>query len=387
MGPSAPWRPVLALAGAFALGGCGLFGGEEEANPPAELVRFEAALDIDRLWSAGVGDGSKSLRLGLRPVSDGSRIFAATHDGRVAAYEAESGRRLWVSRTKLPLAGGPAVDGDLVVAGSSDGDLVALAAETGAILWQTRVSSEVLTAPAFTPRLVLVRTVDGRLLALDRERGTEAWFAQQSMPRLSVRGTGRPVVAGMLVVCGFDNGRVAAYDLRDGTLVWETLANPPTGRTEVERLSDINSAVEVVGDDVYVAGYHGSVMAMALESGQLLWAREVSSYGGIAADFVNVYVTAENGELVAISRRGGREVWQNDTLRNRGVTGPAAIGRSLVVGDFEGYVHWFDAATGELQARSRAGGQAIVAPPLPVGENVYVQTEGGNLYAFRAAAR
>ena len=180
-------RVLALLLLAAALNGCGLFGGEEEEDPPAELVKFKPTIKIRQVWSAGIGGGSKRLRLALQPVSDGSRIFAAAHDGKVAAFEAEKGKRLWSTKTKLPLSAGPAVSASLVVMGSSNGDVVALNVDNGAELWRVRVSSEVLSAPAVTDDLVLVRTVDGKLLALQAADGSQAWFVQQDVPRLSVR--------------------------------------------------------------------------------------------------------------------------------------------------------------------------------------------------------
>lgn len=377
------WRLPLVLASLVALHGCGLFGGDEIEDPPAELVKFKSTLDVRRAWSAGLGGGTEYLRLALAPASDGARIFAAAHDGRLAAFEAEQGKRLWRAKTALPLSAGPATDGDIVVAGSNDGDVLAVDANTGDELWRVRVSSEVLAAPVITQGLVLVRTVDGKLRALRREDGSEAWFALQNVPRLSVRGTGAPAVAGNAVIGGYDNGKVAAYDLSTGSLLWEVLVNPPKGRTEVDRLTDINASVLVLGEEVYAAAYQGGVTALAAANGQTLWSRDISSYSGPAADFLAIYVTDQHGEIHALARRTGREMWVAGDLRNRDVTGPAVVGNAVVVGDFAGYVHWFNAATGALEARQRAGSDRISAAPLVVNGMVYVQNEGGKLYAFR----
>jgi outer membrane protein assembly factor BamB len=277
------------------------------------------------------------------------------------------------------------VSGDLVVAGTSDGEVIALNADNGSERWKVSVSSEVLAAPAVAQArdLVLVRTVDGKLIALDALTGNEIWFAQQSVPRLSVRGTGAPIIAGDAVVCGFDNGKVAAYSLADGSLLWEALINPPSGRTEVERLADLNAAVRVAGENVYVTGYQGTVAAIDLESGQVAWAQEISSYDAPAVDLTQLYVASASGDLHGLGRATGQELWRDGSLLNRGLTGPAAFGDSVVVGDFEGYLHWFDAATGALRARTRAGSNGIVAAPVVVNDLLLVLNDGGKLYAFR----
>lgn len=378
---------VLSLAALVVLSGCGIFGGDKDDNPPAKLVKFKPTVKIKKVWSAGIGKDSKNLRLALDIATDGSNVYAAAHDGKVAAFEAVKGKRLWKKKTKLPLSAGPAYGAGIVVLGSNNGDVIALDAKDGTERWRTVVSSEVLATPAVTRDLVLVRTVDGKLIALSIDTGGEVWFVQQSVPRLSVRGTGSPVVTKDAVLCGFDNGRVAAYELGDGSLYWDMLVSPPSGRTEVDRLSDLNATVRVVGDDVYTIGYQGTLSALAAESGQILWTREISSHSGVGVDFNNLYVTGDASELIAVSRRSGRELWRNDVLLNRDVTGPTPYGSSIVVGDFKGYVHWFDSRDGTPQARVKAGGKRITSGPLVVNDMIYVITDDGKLYAYREVVK
>ena len=386
-GHPARWRPLLVLALALASSGCSLFGGDDDTSPPAELTDFEPTLKIRKAWGAGLGDDSEFLRLALQPASDGSRVFAAAHDGRVSAFDAAKGSRLWRTKTKLQLSGGPATDGTVVILGSSNGEVVALGADDGVERWRTNVTSEVLAAPAIAGGVVLVRTVDGKLTALGLDDGRQRWFVQQVMPRLSVRGTGAPVIVKDAVICGFDNGKLAAYALADGSPGWDVMLDPPTGRNEIDRLSDINATVRAIGDDLYVAGYGGQVTEVAAESGQAIWSQDVSSYEGLAVDVENVYVAGAGSELTALSRQTGTEVWKHELLRNRDISGPTAWQGSVVVGDFEGYVHFFDATTGKPQARARAGRARVTSPPLAVNDMVFVQTDGGDLAAFQLVVK
>ena len=374
--------------GAISTTGCSLFGGDDEdPDAPVELPDFKATIKIKKAWSAGLGDETEFLRLALAPVSDGSRIFAAANDGRVSAFEAVKGKRIWLSKTELQLSGGPATDGKVVVLGTSNGEVITLGADDGKEIWRKSLSSEVLSAPAIAPGLVLVRTVDGKLTALDIADGTQRWFVQQNMPRLTVRGTGAPVVVGNAVVCGFDNGKLAAYDLSDGTPAWDTLLDPPSGRNEIERLADINATVRSVGEDIYVVGYRGQTTAVALESGQTLWAQDVAGYGGLAADLENVYISGNSSELQALVRQTGSELWKHELLKNRDITGPTAYQNSVVVGDFDGYVHFFDTATGKPQARVRLDNSRVTSPPLVVNDLLYVQSDGGKLAAYRQVVK
>lgn len=384
--PGRRFRPVLAAGGLALLGlvaaGCSSVGDEDE-DPPAELVSITDTLKVDEVWSASVGGTSEQLRLGLTPATDGSRIFAAAHDGRVSAFEAARGKEIWSTKTGLELSGGPATDGRVVVVGSSDGDLVALGADDGEERWRRTVSSEVLAAPVMSGSLVIVQTVDGKLTAYQLTDGAQAWMVQENVPRLSLRGVATPALVKNAVVCGFANGRIIAYEVGDGSSLWETLLDPPRGRNEIERLADVDSQVKSTGDDLYAVGYQGRLAGLAVESGQVLWSQDISSYAGLDADIGNVYVTAATGELYAFDRGSGTQLWRNDSLHNRDVTAPAFYKGSIVVGDFEGYVHWFDAASGEPQARDQADSYRISGQPLVVNDMVYVQTDGGDLVAYR----
>jgi len=379
----------LTLSALLALGGLQSGCSSKEIDPdelPAELVKFEPAFRLQKVWSAGVGAGTEKLRLALRPATDGQNIYAAAHNGRVIARDARTGKRVWTVNTELPLSAGPASDGKVVVAGSSNGEIIALEASSGEQRWVREVTSEVLGSPAVAENLAVVQTVNGKLTALDLADGNTVWSVQQSVPRLSVRGTASPVISRGQVISGFDNGRLASYDLESGAELWNVLMEPPSGRTELERLIDINASPVVAGSDVYAAAYQGRIGAVALESGQLLWSRELSSYSGIAVDISSIYVTDQRSEVVAMTRGSGRELWRRKDVRNRDVTAPAILGASVVVGDFEGYAHWFDIATGALQARVKVGSDRISSQPLVLDDIVYLMTDAGSLHAFRVRA-
>ncbi|HEY7752772.1 MAG TPA: outer membrane protein assembly factor BamB [Steroidobacteraceae bacterium] len=377
-------RIILPLAALAALAACSK---EKEVDPPAELVEFEPAVRVERAWSAGTRGGDDVLRLGLRPAVLGERAYVAGHGGDVQALDLATGRSLWRASTELELAGGPAVGEGLVAVGSSAGDVVALDAETGAERWRVAINGEVLAAPAIAGGLVVVRTVSGFLHGLRVADGGEAWSYEQPVPRLSLRGNGPPVVSGDMVVAGFDNGKVVALSLAAGELLWTATVAPSHGRTEIERLVDIDSPVRILGEDVYVAGFQGRVAMLARDSGQIWWGRDLSSHRGLAADIDRLYVTTADSAVVALSRRDGTEVWRQDQMLRRGLTAPAIAGDVLVVGDFDGYLHWLDAATGRLLGRAKAGGGRISNAPVAAGDLALVQTDSGEVQAWRAAPR
>jgi outer membrane protein assembly factor BamB len=379
---------LLSLSALF-VGGCSLFGGDSDdpTEPPAELVDFSPRLKISRQWSFGVGGAGEGKRLGLAPATDAIRVFAGGHGGKVMAVDALTGKSVWDEDLKLPLSAGPGIGDDLVAFGTSDGDVVALSAVDGRELWRVNIGSEILASPAVSNSVVVVRSVDGRLRGLSVQDGAELWLVEQSVPRLSLRGNAPPVIAGVTVVAGFDNGKLGAYDITTGEPTWEVALAAPKGRTELERLVDISSGVLVVGDDVYGVGFQGRAVSIALETGLVLWQREVSSYAGLGADWNNIYVSDASSEVVALNRNGGRPLWTHDDMRMRDLTAPLAVSEMLVVGDFEGYLHWLSADDGSLLGRAKAGGGRITSAPRLVGELLVAQTDSGDVAAFRAEPR
>jgi outer membrane protein assembly factor BamB len=369
----------LLLPGLLVLAACDK---EKEVDPPAQLVEFKPKIKVDQVWSTGLG-GTEALRLGLRPAVDAERLFVADHKGEVLALQARNGRKIWRMDTKLPLSGGPGAGFGRVVVGSVEGDVVALNAADGAELWRVHVGGEVLSSPAVAENVVVVRSVEGRLRGLDAKAGHELWMVEQPVPRLSLRGTAAPVIAGDVVICGFDNGKVLAVGLAAGDIVWETAVAPSRGRTELERLVDIDSLARVVDKDVFVVGFQGRAAMLALESGQIWWARDASSDRGLALGSDSIFISAANGDVIALRRRDGAPIWEQAALHQRHLSAPVVDGNTIVVADFEGYVHWLDAATGEIVARRTTDGARVTNAPVVADGMVFVLTDGGKLSAFR----
>jgi outer membrane protein assembly factor BamB len=202
------------------------------------------------------------------------------------------------------------------------------------------------------------------------------------MPALTMRGASSPALVGSSVIAGFDNGRLVAYNIDTGDIEWDSMLALPTGRSDLDRLADIDGAIAIVGQDIYAAGYQGRISSIAAESGQVLWSREISTYKGIAADWNSIYTVKDDGEVIALTRNNGAELWRNDDLLRRDPTLPVPFRTSVVVGDFEGYLHFFSALDGEALARVRFGKAAITSDPLVVANRLYVQSDNGSVGAF-----
>jgi len=378
------YRALVFVAAMLALAACDSKK-SKKLDEPAKLTELKSpTIKVQRVWGASVGGGGKKMRLGLGLASANERLYAAGYDGDVAAFDLKTGKQVWRTSTKLELTGGTGAGTDLVAVGSAKGIVIALSAGDGKELWRAEVHGEVLSAPAVAPGEVVVRTVDGKLRALAAADGKELWSTEQQIPKLTLRGVAAPVIAREMVISGFDNGRVLAVSLSDGATVWDSPVSPSHGRTELDRLNDIDAAVKIEGDDVFVAGFQGRAAMLALESGQIWWTREVSSYRGVAVDDDQMYVATSSGELVALRRRTGTELWRNDSLKFRSLSAPAAVGGYVVVADLEGYVHWFDRATGTLAGRAKNGGNRVTNPPMVVADTLYLINDEGEISALRA---
>ena len=378
-------RIAVLIIATLALSGCSWFGGkddEEIALEPLELVKIETTVNIKKLWSANLGDDAEFLRVMLQPAGDGNRVYAASRDGNVIAFDPETGKQAWKTELDTELSAGPGVGEGILAVGTADGSVIVLDASDGSERWRVNLGGETLSAPLISDDTVIVATIDNRLRALRAFDGSERWNVEQSTPLLTMRGSASPAMAGNSVIAGFDNGRLMAVDLDSGDVVWDTVLAPPSGRSDLERLSDIDGQISVVGQDVYAGGYQGRIASVAAESGQILWAREVSSYVGVSADWNNLYTTDDGGEVVALSRLNGQETWRQASLLRREPTLPVAFNTTVAVGDLEGYLHFFSVIDGTPVARLRMGKQAISAGLVVIADRLYVQSDSGKISAY-----
>lgn len=384
-------RGALVLLAAVSLTGCTWFtnwlGGKDNTEPPTPLTEFEAQIDPEQAWSRDVGAGGGERLLALRPAAAGEYVYAAGREGNVAALRLSDGKELWRTDLEAPISAGPGYGDGLVLLGTTDARVLALRADNGELLWEAPVSSEVMAPPRAADGVVAVHTIDGRITGLSSGSGERLWAYDRNAPVLTLRGTSAPALARGLVLAGFDSGHVAALVARDGRLLWERSVAVPRGRSELERLVDIDANPVVVDDTLYVTTYQGRIAALNLERGQLLWAREMSSYSALDVGPGRVFVTDDIGQVWALDRRTGATFWKQDKLRYRAVTGPAVFGEYVVVGDFDGYLHWLSREDGRFVARTRVGSAAVIAQPTVVDGTLVVLSDDGQVSAWRVPSR
>ncbi len=380
-------RWLVLLMAALLSSGCGGFLGigedDDEGPQPAELTEFEAALPVTRLWAADCGAGAGDAALALSLTMDGDRIYCADYEGLVTAFTLADGQPAWRVETELPISGGPGVGAGRVVVGTTNAQIAALAADDGKEMWRTRVSSEVLAKPGVGVSAVAVQTADGRLSVHDAANGQRLWFYDSTVPALSLRGTSPPLLGSDHVISGFSNGKIAAFSLQDGRQFWELGIAIPRGRSELDRMVDIDAAPVVREDTVYAVAYQGRVVAIARKTGTLLWSREFSSSSGLDVAGERIFIGDDKSHVWALDRNGGASYWRQEQLQFRRLTAPVVIGSSVVVGDLEGYLHFLDGGDGHLVARIKVADGPILTTPLVRGDTVYALGADGTLVAVK----
>ena len=364
-----PSRLLIAL-GLVALGaGCSMFEGKSDpVEQPTELAKLSAGrLTAEVLWRAGAGEAPKKDFYGLRLAQDDSYLYAADGSGRVTAFNPADGRSAWQAQTQPRVVAGVGLTDSAVLVGTLDGEVIALSRNGGEALWRAGISSEVLAAPAGDGDIVVVRAGDGRIYGLAAADGQRRWALDRDVPTLSLRGSSQPVVAGDRVYAGLDTGKLVALELSSGRILWEEAVSTPRGRSEVERLVDVDADPVVADDAVYAVSYGGEVVSLESATGRLNWRQNLSSNSGLALDQERLYASDRDGRVWALDRRSGAVLWTQDALKHRRLTRPVLHGGYVAVGDLEGYVHWLSPEDGALRGRLNAGRSALVAPPPGVG--------------------
>ncbi len=393
---------LITLASLVTLAGCHSFK-KENVQPPTPLAKdFKATVQVTRLWRTRVGDGAGESGVRLRPTVVDGVLYADSTDGKLAAIDAGSGKKLWSKsssthgwfgwgdkkRKDAMYAGGPAVNGDLLVVGTLDGHVYAMNAKDGSPRWEAELDTQVLTSPLIAGDLVLARGGDGRIYALDAATGKRRWvYDQGNVPLLSVRGNGPMLAANGVLFFGSDDGKLIALRLDNGVKLWEQRLGSGEGHTEIERLDDVDGGIVLDGSTLYAAGYHGNMSAIDGPSGRPLWAHPFSTYVGLARGGNVIFGVNDESQVWAFDKTGGADMWKNDALKYRWLTAPAVQGDYVVVGDMEGYIHWLQTGDGALAARERLSKKAIRAQPLVVGDIVYVEDIKGRIAAYRLSAR
>ncbi len=374
--------PVCAVLAAAVLAGCGGKGSGKEVAPAA-LEKLDAEVVLKTEWSARVGDGQGKLWTSLQPAIDSGHIYAADAAGVVTALDRYDGKKAWQRKfKKTTITGGVGVGSGMVLLGTMAGEVLALDAETGDELWRSQVGSEVLSAPGTNGEVVVVQTQDDRIIGLDAYSGNRIWIHESTPAVLTLRGTSAPLVTDYVVFAGLSTGKVIALELEHGLPLWEQRIAVPGGRTELDRMVDVDGSLVLRDNVLYASAYNGHVAGLDAETGRVLWQREASSHAGVAQGYGNAYVSLDSGVIEGIDGRSSAVLWSNDKLLNRQPTAPGVFSTYVAVGDLEGYLHLLSQVDGRFVGRTRIDSKGMRAAPLVDGGWLYVYGNGGKLVAL-----
>lgn len=385
---------------AVLLSACSVFEDDEEEVKKA-LTEINPLFEVDVKWDETVGDGIDSYFSRLQPVLAYDKLFAASRHGEVEALDPLTGdeiwsqsfvewnddgllasvKRLWAEGLSARLTGIAAAYEKLFI-GSENGTVLALNVDNGEQIWRAQVDGEILAAPYLDFGVVLLTTTSGKLIALNAENGEQLWSYESDVPPLTLRGISSPTASGGGAIFGTANGKVSVVIIENGQLAWDQVVGSANGATELERIVDIDMRPLIVGTVLYTATYNGTLAALDLRSGRIIWKREYGSYRPISYDGNNLYVVDSDSNLYAVDRRNGVELWAQTGLSYRNVTGLVPVGSFLVTADEEGYVHWLRQEDGEFVAREEVNGSGYYVEPIVDNRTVYLQARDGEIAAI-----
>lgn len=349
----------------------------EVRNKPAELTAFKATAEVRSLWREQLSAADNHV---FTPAVAGGGVYAAGADGTLARFD--EGKVVWRIQVGQALSGGVGSNGRLVAVGTAKGEVLTFDAANGKPLWQAQVSSEILAAPTVGDGVVIVRSGDARIFAFEANDGKRRWVYQRNTPTLSLRSHVGVVLGGRAILAGFPGGKLVALSPANGGALWEGAVALPKGTTELERVADLTSAPVVYGSQVCAVAYQGRVACFELSNGSLLWSRDVSSVAGLDVDQKGVYVSDEKGTVLAFDRQSGASLWKQDRLSYRGLSRPLAVGHHIIVADRSGIVHLLRQEDGGFAARFETDGSPVLADPQSYQGGAVVQTQDGSLYAL-----
>ena len=357
---------VLVLV--FMLIGCA--GSNLSVKPPKTLEPIENQFSIKKIWQDDLGEGASDNYLNLRPVIANKVLFNIHFTGEVKAYNTVTNDLIWTYNTGSKIGSSLTLYKSVLYFGTSEGEVFAIDAKNGTLIWKSTVSSEVISAPAVVDGYVVARCVNGELHALNTKDGNQLWSNQQRTPSLTLRGTSAPIIFNDLVINAYDNGKLIAYNLQTGNTLWQKAITTARGRSPLERIVDIDADLVILDDVIYTTAFQGKIAAVQLGSGQIIWSRDIGSYIGMTVDAYRIYLADSESRLWALDRNNGATLWKQDAVLRRGVSRPILHSGYVIVGDFNGFLHWFSRGTGKLEARARLNTFNYTTPDLDETEDL-----------------
>ena len=361
---------------AVALTGCANKGIKVEEVKPNPLPKLTSqAKSLAPVFSFNVASTSDADPLRLRLAVDKGVVFAVNPNGEVTALQGK--QKLWTAKvSKTGLSAGIEAAEGMVIVGNQKGQIFALDQKTGEQKWTAQLTGAVLAKSLIQASRVVTLSNDGVVYAHNLATGQQAWTYKLPNVQFSLRGTAAPVALDpRTVLISSANAYVYALDTLTGMPRFQRRVALSDGRSDVQKLNDIDGEPTVAGQFLVTTSYQGQVTAMDLATQRVMWSEDASSIQRPEVVGNGVFVAQSNGKLTAYEISSGQKLWENEQLLNRKLSNPVYFGGDLVVGDLDGMLHLLNPATGELIGRSKTSGAVRT---LMVKDNqLYVSTQKG----------
>ena len=357
------------------------------APQPAGLKQIDNRLQAQLNWTQYYAPLNGADAEGLGVAENARFVFLGMPNGLVTAfYRADrptwDDQVAWQVKLPSPVLAGPALAGDTLYVGTADGQLVAMNTADGTVRWQKQLSSSIDADLVVAGDRMLVRTLDSHLYAIRLQDGDIIWQVEHEAPPLALQGEPAVTVAGSRVFVAWETGLVEALALDNGTELWQQRLATPKGRTDLERMVDIQARPHLYAGRLFVGGFHGKLAALDPVTGQIYWVKNFSTYRDMALVAGKLIVVGDDDTLSAFDLITGTPVWKNPALKFRELTDLAVWNGNVIVGDEKGLLHVVDPETGSLIGRYRHH-SAPVVKVMPVGQAVYVIDGEGYLSQYR----
>lgn len=364
--------PTLALL----LNACGNL---DNSTSPAKLSEYENEIKLSHNWSHSL-EGRSGLFHKIEPIILDEHIYTVNSDGLISKIRLNDGHIVWQKDLDQKTYAGLAVSKQVIAFANSDGLLSVFTnnAELN-LIWQKHLKSEINVQPVIDGAEIFIRLSNGQLNSYNLENGNKNWSVSRRVPDLSLTGTSKPILLGDLVYSGFDNGRLVAFERSSGDVVWEKTIAVPSGRSELDRMVDLDGHFIIKNNIIYVSAFQGRLAAIQTQDGSEIWSRPMSSVKKISADESAIYVSDQESNLWAIDRRSGVALWKQDGLHHRHVTAMSVLNDFIIVADFQGYAHYLDKQTGKFKARIQLAFSKVLNPPLIKQQQVLFLDASNNL--------
>ncbi|MBX7540961.1 PQQ-binding-like beta-propeller repeat protein [Qipengyuania sphaerica] len=349
-------------------------------------------------FSVQVAGADNKRRLGAAPVIGDGKLFAVGTDGRVEAFDAQTGARVWSYQSELTddlrpsaFGGGVSFDQGKIYGTDGAGNVYALDATNGAELWKVKPGGPLRGSPTVSFGNVFVMSQDNQLFALGAADGKLAWQESGSTTMAGVFGVAAPAAGNGTVVTGYTSGELIAYRYENGRSLWADALARTSISTQVGALSDIDADPIIDRGQVFALGQGGRMAAYELVTGQRLWELNVAgiSTPAIAGDWI--FALTDDARLMAIARSTGKVRWLTQMSRYRVEEkkkdpifwqGPVLAGGRLWAVNSQGEV--WTVSTGEGSASLFTDlDQPISLPPVVANGTLYILDDSGRISAFR----